>query len=111
MLIVRIHGFHRVDGKDALVRHKIREVGKLYRGGNTALIFILSKKQIQKGSLTTPVPSSESQFPVRINLETDILKNILIAAVIGKGQIGNLNQRHSALPKNKMAAGSIPAAK
>ena len=85
VFIVRIHGFHRIYGKLPSVRHGIREIGKPYRCGNTPLIRVPPQKQVQKGGLTPSVPAGKAQTPVGINLKADILKNVFIAAVIGKG--------------------------
>ena len=111
IFVVRIHGFHRVNGQDALVCHGIWKIRKLHRSGNPALIVVFSQKQIQEGGFAPAVPAGEAQTPVGIDLEADVLKNVFIAAVIGKCQIGNLNQRHSCPPNTrKMAAGKHPAA-
>ena len=71
---------------------------------------MLSQKQVQKGGLAPSVSAGEAQLPVGINLKADIFKNWFMTAVIGKGQIGNLNQRHSALQNKELAAGKLPAA-
>ena len=85
IFIVRVHGFHRVNGKNAFVLHGIREVGKGNRGGNAALIVIFSQKQIQKGSFAPAIPADKAQTPARVNLKADILKNVFVTALIGKG--------------------------
>ena len=64
----------------------------------------------QEGGLASAVAPGKAQLPVGVDLNAQVLEYVVIAAVIGKGHMRNLNQRHCyvLLLHRKMAAGKLP---
>jgi hypothetical protein len=83
-----------------------REVFKAHRGGNLPPVLVLPQQKAQKGGLPPAVAPGEAQLPFGVDLEAHVLEDVIVTAVIGKGQMRYLNQRHCyALQKQKSAAG------
>jgi hypothetical protein len=62
----------------------VREIGKRHRGCDAAPILVLPQQQVQKGGLAPAVSAGEPQLPIGIDLKVYILKDVFIAAIIGK---------------------------
>ena len=90
--VFRMDFLHHVHRQPAFVRYRVREVRKFHRGGNTPLIVIFSLQQVQERGFSPAVSAGEAQLPIRVNLKADMVKNGFIAAVVGKGKVGYLNQ-------------------
>ena len=90
--IRRIHLLRGLDRQGLRTLHGKRKIGKRHACGDRPLIGKLPQKQAEKGRLPSPVASGEAQLPVRVDLKADVIKDGLIAAVIGKTQIVYLNQ-------------------
>ena len=87
-----IHCLRRLQRGGAAVRHRVREIGKIHRRADASLVLELSPEQIHKGRFSPAIPAGKAQLPVCIQLKADVFKNVLVAALIGKGQILYLNQ-------------------
>ena len=90
--------------------HRVGEVGEVHGGANLPLVGVLPQQEPEEGGLSPAVPAHEAQAPVGVDLEADVLKDILIAAVVGKGQVLYVDEGHGRSPfsHEKTAAGMIP---
>ena len=91
------------------MRHRKGEIVEIYRRVDAPLKRIFPHQQLQKGRLAAAIAADEAQLPVAVELKARLFKNIVVAARIGKAQVGYLDLRHvvSSL-KKKSAAGNIP---
>ena len=79
--------------------HRGGEAVKGYRHGNRAVVFVLPLEQPQQGGLAPAVAPHQTQPPVGIQLQAQVLKDIVVAAGISKGQIPDIDQSHDRSPQ------------
>ena len=69
--------------------NRIRKIIKLYRSLDLPTILVLPEQQVQKRRFSPAVPSDKSEFPVCIDLEADIFKNIFRTGRVRKSKVLN----------------------
>ena len=86
------------------IGHGVREILEFYGYQDCTAVCVLAQQQVQKGSFASAVSAGEPQLPIGVYVEADVFKNIVIAALMGEGQILNVDQCHCfALPENSMS--------
>ena len=84
------------------VRNRIREILEPAGGRDRALMGILPLQKPQERCFAASVAARQTEPPIGVKLEADVLKYIVKAAGICKGQVCNLDQCHRyALPGNR----------
>lgn len=89
-----------LDDSQRLLRAVGDVVGKVIEGDacrDGAAVLEAAEKEIQKGCLPSPVSSGEAELPVRVDLKADVLEDRLQSALVGEGQVGDVDQRHEAV--------------
>ncbi|MNC24488.1 hypothetical protein D3C75_725430 [compost metagenome] len=94
MDIIRINLRDHIQGIVLRMGNRKREILELHTCAYLAAVFIFAQQQIQEGCFSSAVTPCKPQLPVCIDLKAYVLKNIVIAAVITKRQIGNPDNRH-----------------
>ena len=94
LLQLRAQGLRHRPSLRLRVGHLKGKVVKGLRGGDGAGIPPLPQEQPQQGGLAPAVAADEPQPPVGVQLEGEVLKDRLKAALIGEAQVGDLDQSH-----------------
>lgn len=91
-LIIRLHFRDGVDGRCLRTTDQIREIGNRRARGDLSLIGICPAQQAKQRCFSAPVASDKAESPAGVDLEAGILKNRLVASIIGKRQIFDVDQ-------------------
>ena len=95
----------------ARVEAQLRRYKQFSGGGGSAVlthgavsythlvVFVLPLEQPQQGGLAPAVAPHQTQPPVGIQLQAQVLKDIVVAAGISKGQIPDVDQSHDRSPQ------------
>ena len=81
-------------GKMSGMRHRKGEIVEIHRRVDAPLKRIFPHQQLQKGRLAAAIAADEAQLPAAVELKARLFKNIVVAARIGKAQVGYLDLRH-----------------
>jgi cyanophycinase-like exopeptidase len=87
-----------------------RKIFKVDTGRNASAVFVFAEQQVEKCGLASAVSSRKAQLPIGIDLKAYVFENVVVAAVIGKRQVGHFDQRHDRilLHKNRKTARKLP---
>ena len=94
----------------AHIAHLIRKILKVHACGNTSAVFIFAEQQIEKGGLSSAVSPGESEPPRGIDPERDVLKDVVVAAVIAECQVRHVYHGHiiASLTQKLHPPGNLP---
>ena len=70
------------------------EIVAFLRRGDGPGILPLPHEQTQQGGFPPPVSADQAQAPVGVQLDRQVLEHWVIAALIGKREVRNINQSH-----------------
>lgn len=69
------------------IRHFIGKQVERYWRRNRSMVFVPIHHQAEKGGLAAAVSSDEAAFPARVDLGACVFVDVVVTAVIGKGEI------------------------
>ena len=96
---IREAALQQLQRRKRCVRNRIREILEPAGGRDRALMGILPLQKPQERCFAASVAARQTEPPIGVKLEADVLKYIVKAAGICKGQVCNLDQCHRyALP-------------
>ena len=99
----------RIAGERVRPRLRKGKVIEGQRGLDRSLVGILPHQQLQKARLAAAVAADEAQLPLAVDLKAYVFEYRIIAARIGKAEVGHLDQRHVvASPKRIMSRRKNP---
>lgn len=98
VFVVRLHVLDHTDCVLARVGDGKREIVARHGGADRAAAGQRALEQPQQRRFAAPVAADQTEPPVGVQPEGNVLKDSVIAALIGKGQIGNFDDRHKNAP-------------
>ena len=88
----RLQLLQRIPGQPLRVDGFTGKVFKAHRGRDAAPVFVLPQQQAQKGGLAPAVAAGEAQLPVGVELKAHVLEDLVVAAVVSKRKMRNVDQ-------------------
>ena len=104
-------GHLRADGRQQLqgallrVRHRVGKVVEAHAGADGSPVGVHSLQKPEQGGFSPAVAAGGIQPPVGVDLEADVFKNVVAAALVAEGQVGYLNQGHGYASYSKNGCG------
>ena len=87
VFVVRLYIFDHADRVLGRVGDGKGEVVERHSRTDRALVLVFVLQQLEQRGLAAAVAADQSKPPVRVQPERDIFEDVVIAAVIGKGQV------------------------
>ena len=83
----RLQLLQRLPGEPVRVPGLPGKIAEAHRRRDLPPIFIVPHQKAEEGGLSPTVASGEAQLPIGVDLKAQVLKYIVITAVIGKGKM------------------------